>query len=373
MRGDIPAAVIALSSSSGQEGWAAADFPACRGAQIAIEELAADTSMPVRLDAKMFDGMGTAAVVERMAREIVADPEIVAVVGPMDSAEALVNAPIFHDAGLLQISPCASHPALCGSGFATFTRLVANDDLQGRELARMAHDYLGSRRAAVVHASDVWASGVSDVFERAFEMLGGVVVERRSVAEGSPALPDDLSAIVRARPDLVFFAIHPQQGPVVSVPLRGAGLRVSFLGTDAMKASFPLGGGEVGREAYHTHSGADFRQGDAAARFRAAYTARYPEDSTYSPEGYDAVMLIAEALRRVRVPDRRRILDAVRALREFPGVSGPITFTETGERLNAGIGFYRVRGHKDGGREMEFLGRTADFVGQTAQIRRRRG
>jgi len=366
MSGGIPTAVIALSSSSGQEGWAAADFPACRGAQIAIDELAADTSVPVRLDVKTFDGAGSAQVVERMAREIVADPEIVAVVGPMDSAEALVNAPIFNEAGLLQISPCASHPALCASGFATFTRLVANDDLQGRELARMARGYLGARRAAIVHAADVWASGVSDVFEHAFETLGGSLVERRPAAEGSPVLADDLSAIARARPDLVFFAIHPQQGPSVSAPLRAAGLRVPFLGTDAMKTSFPLGGGEAGTEVYHTHSGSDFRQGHAAARFRAVYIARYPEDSTYSPEGYDAVMLIAEALRRVRTPDRRRILDAVHALRGFPGVSGPITFTETGERLNAGIGFYRVRGLTDGRREMVFLGLTTDLVPQHA-------
>jgi branched-chain amino acid transport system substrate-binding protein len=356
-----PKAKIALTIST-RPGRPVAENSAHRGAQIAMDELKADESYPFDLDWESFDDFGDPEQSRTLAKEIVADETFIGVVGPMGSTEAMANAPIFNEAGVVQVSPCASHPDLCKAGYKTFFRLVANEDVQGGELARLARGYFNSERMAVVQADDVWGTTVSDIVVREYEKLGGEVVERRVIASRVLADPTgEIEAIVEAEPDLVFFAVHPLEGPPISQGLREAGLDVPFLGTDAMKTAFPLGGGEENAPVYHTHTGADFRRLPSAADFREAYTARYEPDSTYSPEAYDAMMIVAEALKRAGVADRARVLEEVQNMAEYQGVSGPVSFDSTGERIGAPVSFYQVR-KRDEGREMGYLGITSDLL-----------
>ncbi len=366
MSTDKPVARLAIAISS-RPGRPAAENPIYRGLQIAMADLAADPSLPVTLDWQLCDDFGDHAATQRFAEELVADPTVVGVIGPMGSGEAFVNAPIFNRAGLAQVSPCASHPDLCRRGYQTFFRLVANENVQGGELARLARGYLNAERAAIVHANDLWANTVSDLFTREYEALGGQVVGRQEYAPIDQDFSGLIQATVAAQPDLVFCAVHPVEGPRISGGLRQAGLRAPFLGTDAMKTAFPLGGGEPGAEAYHTHSGADFRRLPSAAKFRQAYAARFPEDSTYSPEAYDSAMLLAEAIRRAGRPDRAAVLAALRSLGEYHGVTGTIRFDASGERLDAPVSFYQVR-LTDAGREMSYLGMTSELLPVAAAV-----
>jgi branched-chain amino acid transport system substrate-binding protein len=337
---------------------AAQDNPIYHGAEIAMDELARDRT--VAWDWTVFDDSGDATKTAAFAKQIVDDRSFVGVVGPMGSTEAFAAAPIFHDAGLAQISPCASHPDLCRRGYSTFFRLVANEDAQGHALARAARDYLRATAAAIVREDDMWAAAVSGIFRRNFEQLGGRVVSEQTFAPTHTDFAGVIHATVDAKPDLIFFAVHPGDGNVVSEGLRAAGVTVPFLGTDAMKPMFPLGGGDPNADAYHTYSGADFRHLPSARAFRAAYVARFPEDSTYSPEAYDAIMIFADATRRVGA-DRARVLDAVRHLRDYQGVSGTVAFDATGERVGAPVGFYRVEKRGEA-RVMAYLGVMEDLL-----------
>ena len=163
MSNDKPTYYIAFAISSRPQR-PAVENPIYRGAQIALDELKNDVNLPVRLDWKVFDDSGDHTLTKKFTEEIVADPTIIGVVGSMGSGETFVNAPIFHEAGLAQVSPCASHPDLCRKGYQTFFRLVANENAQGGELARMAYGYLHARRVAIVHADDIWATTASDIF-----------------------------------------------------------------------------------------------------------------------------------------------------------------------------------------------------------------
>jgi branched-chain amino acid transport system substrate-binding protein len=336
----------------------ATDNPIYHGAEIAMDELGRDHAFT--WDWMVFDDGGDATKTAAYAKEIAEDRSFIGVVGPMGSTEAFAAAPLFHAAGVAQISPCASHPDLCRRAYSTFFRLVANEDAQGQALARAAYDYLKAATAAIVREDDMWAAAVSGIFRRNFEKLGGRVVSEQTYTSKHSDFSGVIQATVDAHPGLVFFAVHPGEGNVVSEGLRAAGVTVPFLGTDAMKPMFPLGGGEPSADAYHTYSGADFRHLKSAQDFRAAYVARFPEDSTYSPEAYDAIMILAAAVRRVG-PDRAQVLRAVQQLRGYEGVSGPVTFDATGERTDAPVGFYRVEKRGDA-RVMAYFGTVEDLL-----------
>lgn len=361
MNEDQKHARIALTVSSRPDS-SAAQLPTYRGAMIAIEELARlDSEFTFHLD--VFDDHGDTAVTERFANAIVADPSYVAAVGPMGSSEALVNAPIFDRAGMLQVSPCASHPQLCRIGLRTFFRLVANEEAQGGELAKIARHHLGAARVSVISDTDAFGRSVTGNFRSGYEALGGEIVGVSEFERGSEEFSSLVEQVATEAPDLVFFAVHGMEGKAISTALRERGLTMPFLGTDAMKTSFFLGGGDAQGDAFHTHSGADFRRLPSAARFRELYEAQHKSDSTYSTEAYDSVMLVAESVNRAKSTERAAVLAEFRtlAVSGFEGAGGLIRFADNGEPAAPSIGLYRV-GHDADGRVMEYLGNTQDML-----------
>jgi branched-chain amino acid transport system substrate-binding protein len=351
---------VALTMSSRPQG-PAESLPPFRGVALAVEQLASGPEEQ-HLTVDLFDDHNDLEQVRRDAERIAADDRYLAVIGPMGSGPAMVSAPIFDAAGLLQISPCASHPDLCRRGYRTFARLVANEEDQGRALARIAREYLGAHRAAIVLEDDVFGRTVAELFTAPFAGLGGEVVARCDYAAGASDFAGLAGEVADSRPDLVLFAVHPVEGAAAALAVRRAGVRVPFLGTDAVKPSFYLGGGDEDGPAYHTHTGADMRRLPSAAAFRDAYAARWPVDSTYSPEAYDALLLVAAARAAAGSDTRAAVLDAFRGLDPHDGVTGRISFTPDGERRDAPIGLYIVERDDDDERTMRFLGTTDQLL-----------
>jgi len=344
----------------------AVENPIYRGATLAIEKVRADRSLPVALDWEVFDAHGDVQQTEANARRIVADPSFVTAVGPMSSDEALTSAPIFHEAGLLQVSPSASLPKLCQSGYATFHRLLANEDAQGGALAQAAYHLLGARTMTLINADDVWGNFLTGLLAREFEKLGGKVTGHFKYGNETMEFADLVRDAAATNAAAYFFAVHPIEGTQLAGELRAAGVKAPFLGTDAMKTAFFLGGGAPGAEAYHTHTGGDFRHLPSAQEFRKAYAARWPEDSAYSPEGHDGIAVVAEAVRRAGGADRAKVLAAVRDGFDFNGVTGRIRFTPEGERVDSPVGFYQVK-KTNSGLEMAYLGTTVELLAAGAK------
>ncbi len=345
---------IALSISTRSNG-TAPTLPTYRGFVLGFEDLSrrSDPGMPV--DWVLLDDHGDPRQSALLAETVAADPRFIGVVGPMGSSEAFANAPVFDAAGLLQVSPCASHPDLCRKGFRTFHRLVANEETQGGALARLATNQLQAAKVAVVHDADAFGVSVADNFSAALESAGGSVSTRVSISKTGAEFGGPAREVVASNPEVVFFGVHATEGLLVSAAIREAGCSVPFLGTDALKTSFFLGGGDPGEEAVHTHTGADFRRLESAGNFRDRYVAAYPEDSTYSPEAYDSVMMIGEALKRAGTASRSAVLEAFKNLAPYEGITGTVSFDEMGERIDAPVSWYRVV-RRGGKRVMRYQG-----------------
>lgn len=350
---------IGLSISTRISG-AADTLPTYRGFLLAMEEAGRAADLPVPIEWTMLDDEGDPDKSKALAEEAVADPSYVGIVGPMGSTEAFANAPVFDRAGLLQVSPCGSHPDLCRMGFKTFFRLVPNEQVQGTELARIARSHLSAASAAIVHDEDAFGTTVADNFSAGYGELGGTVVTRESFKQGGDDYSWIADAVAASEADVVFFAVHAHEGLAVSQAIRDRGVTVPFLGTDGLKTSFFLGGGAPGAEAYHTHSGADFNRMPSAAAFRDEYVSRFPADSTYSPEAYDSTLMVVDAIRRAETPTREGVLAAFLAQDGYEGITGTVRFDPTGERLDAPVSFYRVR-QTDEGRVMEYQGLTTEL------------
>jgi branched-chain amino acid transport system substrate-binding protein len=308
-----------------------------RAAELAVAEIngrGGVNGRPLRL--RIRDDSASEGTALRIAQDFLADPQIAAVVGHLNSAPSRAAAQLYRAAAqpLLLISPSASSPDLTGLS-PYFFRVCPSDLGFGQQLARYAHDVLAARRAGVIYLNDDYGRGVRRTFVAEFTRLGGVVTQE------DPYLPK----IGSAEPYLSRMrATGPVDALIVATDRAGAetvlrdrnqlGLSWLTLGSDGLSGIEALGAQAEGVRIATAYL--PDRPGERNADFVAAYARAYPgEYPDHRGAGaYDIVYLLARAIERVGT-DRRELRDYIARVGAgepaFDGVTGRIAFDSAGD------------------------------------------
>lgn len=330
---------------------------------LAVEQANSRGGLPFVAEVLMGDDQAQPEAAVAVAQRFIADPQVLGVVGTMNSQTSLAAAPLYHRANLAQISPAASNPTLSQQGFRTFFRVVPHDLCQGQEAAKYAVQALHARRMAVIHDGTAFGQPLADVFRQTCVGLGRSPILDQAIQRDQTDFTDLAVAVAAAAPDLIFFGLIEAEGRRLAKQLRQAGVRAIFFGTDGLKPSLFLTtpGYEVAGP-YHTSASTDVRVKPSAAAFAQAYLTRYDElYSIYTAEAYDAANILIAACTRAEILHRLAVRAEVARTRNFSGASGSISFDAQGDRLHPEIGIYQVINQNP-----TFLGTTTELLAQTA-------
>ncbi|HMC04252.1 MAG TPA: ABC transporter substrate-binding protein, partial [Actinomycetota bacterium] len=102
-----------------------------KGANLAIKQANDKGDLPVTLSLDAQDTQGDKDKAVPLASKLAGDANVLAVIGPAFSGESLSANPTLQQAGIPQITPSATNPALAQSGFKAWFRAVGNDFSQG--------------------------------------------------------------------------------------------------------------------------------------------------------------------------------------------------------------------------------------------------
>lgn len=268
------------------------------------------------------------------AHRMVETPGLVAVVGHSGSRGSLAAAPVYNDAGIVQLAPLTTSRHLERAGPWTFT-LSPNDSVEGAFIARFVDEHLGARRVSLLYVGDEYGEGLRD----------GIAgeLERRDIRIQREFLYDDesdLETLVRAAllprvPDAVIVAGQQAEtaqiarlmlvnAPGIPVVAGDAALRLPGLAERAGPA-----GENLYAVTFWLPDTTDARYRDFAAQFR-RLTGHDP--NTSDTMIYDALMLLATAaIEGGGTPEavRRWLLELGRGEPPYQGVTGPITLEPT--------------------------------------------
>jgi len=303
----------------------------------------------------------------------VADANVVAIIGPYNSGVAAAEIPVTNRAGVLQVTPSATNPALTivgtdpsidtaslrPSGNLTFFRVPVNDLLQAKLAAQVAYETLGARKVYDVDDSESYGADISNHFDEYFKARGGAVL--RSHVPSSPA--SDYGAQIeeakRFGADLVFFGGISESGPgVLRAQLqRTAGAPSKFLTDDgAVTPKFITDAGPAAEGVVATGE-ANVIDAEPGKTFAAQYRQRFHQDpQEYSPFGYEAARIVLTAIQGViadnagKLPapigDFRTKVIKKLAATQFDGVLGHTAFDANGDTTNTRFGIYKVANGK---------------------------
>jgi len=313
------------------------------GAQLAIEQLKGPIeALGFKVELVPFDDQAKPDVGVANAKQLVNDPDILAVIGHLNSGVAIPSSETYKDYDLVMVSPANTNPCITDRGYLVVNRVCGRDDVQGAVGAEFAFNELKVKTAFVIHDKTTYGQGVAEFFKKRFEELGGKVLGFEGTEEKANFDPL-ITAIQAANPELIYFGGIYDQAGVFFKQAREKGVKAIFLGPDGMDSSeLAKIAGDAVVGMYYTSVAAPPTVYEGAKKFIQDYKAKFGKDpEPFSAQAYDATAIVLKAIEAAineaggQKPSRKAVAQKVRATKDFQGITGVITFDERGDPVKA--------------------------------------
>lgn len=289
---------------------------------------------------------GTAA-----AQKLV-DEKVNGVIGHLNSGTSIPASKIYSDAGIPQISPSATNPTLTKQGFKTTFRVVANDGQLGGTLGRYAVNTLHAKNIAIVSDKTAYGDGVANEFKKSAQAAGATIVDEEFTTNNATDFQAILTTIKGKKPDLIFYGgMDAQAGPLIR-QAKQLGINAKYAGGDGICTPelAKLAGDAIGDDMVYCAEagGVEASKEKAMDDFKARFKQKYgTEVQIYAPYTYDAVMVMADAMKKANSAEPAKYLPFL-AKESYDGVTGHISFDEFGDIKNGTLTLYT---YKNGNRD----------------------
>ena len=244
-------------------------------------------------------------------------------------------------AGVVQISPTATSPAITGiKDNDLLYRVVPSDNYQGEVLAKIVLAE-GIKKVAVTYVNNDYGVGIGQTFIAAYPKLGGVVVAEAKHEEKKNSYRSELATLAKGGAEaLVVVAYAGDSGGTIVKQAIEGGLFTRFIGTDGLRDEALIK--EVGAEALKTSffsSPTSPADNPAQKTLHDEFNAAFKDgaDKAFVDQTYDATFLAMLAIERAGSADKTKVAAALRAVASGKGEKvGPGEWAKAKALIKAG-------------------------------------
>jgi len=290
---------------------------------------------------------GQTGAVADAARSVIGDSQVIAVIDALDTAGTRTSAPLFNEAGILQVALGAGYPGLTRRGLpgeperyqpaaqTTLMRMVGDDDQQAAAIVAAAADPRPRPVLAAPHEAPVGLSGKKIAIEQepgeeADALARAVRRQAERLGARLVADPARADALVYAGTDVANAAGvadgWAREAPRALIVLPDALVRagvVARLSPAARRRAVLVSSAPAASSARDRAFQADFRR----------RLGRSP--GPYAAVGYEAMRSVLEALGRAgnRANVRQAVIDAYLSAPQRQSLLGPLSVDRAGDRV----------------------------------------
>jgi len=262
--------------------------------------------------------------------KLIQQDKVVAVLGEVASSRSLAGAPECQRSRIPMISPASTNPKVTEVGDYIF-RICFIDPFQGESMAKFAYQNLNFRKIAVLtDIKNDYSVGLSQFFVNTFTSLGGTIIKKESYSEGDVDFRAQMTSLKAEKPEAIFLPGYYTEVGLICRQARELGYQGPFLGGDGWDSdkTIEIGGTAVEGAYFSNHYSADV-QDSKVRNFIEKFQSRYGKTAdAMAVLGYDAAMILFDAIRRAATTDGPVVRDALSQTKNFLGVSGTITLDE---------------------------------------------
>lgn len=254
-----------------------------------------------------------------------------AVIGSWGSSLSMAGGPIFAEAKIPAVAVSATNPNVT-KGNEYYFRVCFLDPFQGTVNAAYAFNTLKAKKVAIIReVSNDYSVGLAKFFVDEFVKLSGdpaSIVATSDYNTGDQDFSAQLTNIKQLNPDVIFAPGNYTESALIIKQARALGMTAQFLGGDTwdFNAFLEIGGAAVEGATFSTFFANDVPINKTSEGFLKAFRDEYKkEPAAVAALGYDAYLVLMDAITRANSAEPQKIRDALTQTKNFEGSAGSIT------------------------------------------------
>ncbi len=288
---------------------------------------------------KVDDG-GLAGEGTWRARSLV-ENMVLGVIGHLNSDISIPASEVYSKAMIAQISPGSTSPfftereAVRGYVFRT----IGRDDKQSEVSAKFALEK-GFKKIAVLYNNRGYGLSLANEFSKQINLskLAEIVFYEQYKVD-TKDFSKEIAKLKIKSPDVVFFAGEYGDAARFLKALRSSGLKTAFLGSEGVFDPEFIDTTKSAGEGALIVSLPEIKDKE----FIENYKTTFKKDlGAYSSNSFDATNILISAIEKVKEKDSEKIAKALSETKNFPGLTGVISFDPKGDLVDAGFSVYEV-------------------------------
>jgi branched-chain amino acid transport system substrate-binding protein len=261
-----------------------------------------------------------------IARKLVSEDHVVAVLGEVASSRSLEAAPICQENKVPMISPASTNAKVTQVGDCIF-RVCFIDPFQGKVMAKFALSKGWKNVALLTDVKEDYSVGLAQAFQESFTAAGGTIVKTSEYSTGDKDFRAQLTAIKASHPEAIFVPGYYGEVALIALQARQFGIKAPLLGGDGWvgESLLKVAGHSLDGSFFSNHYSQD-DPSPVIQDFVKKYAAKYGQKpDAMAALGYDSAKILADAISRAGTTDEPKLRDAIAATKDFKGVTGDIT------------------------------------------------
>ncbi|MFV0420959.1 branched-chain amino acid ABC transporter substrate-binding protein [Oleidesulfovibrio sp.] len=271
---------------------------------------------------------------------------VAAVIGTYGSAITEASQAIYDEMEIVQVATGSTAIRLTEKGLPLFFRTCPRDDEQGRVAAAVLKEK-GFKKLAILHDNTSYAKGLAEETLALVKKDGTEVVFYDALTPNERDYSAILTKLKAAGPDAIFFTgYYPEAGMLLrqkqemkwDVPMMGGDATNNL---DLVKIAGKSAAGYL----FISPPTLQDLPNKEAKDFASSYEAKYGSmpASVWSVLAGDAFTVLAKAVEGTKSTDPEKIAEYLKTqLKDYPGLTGTLSFNEKGDRVGDLYRLYRV-------------------------------
>lgn len=307
------------------------------GLNLAIEQINADGGLldGQQVEAVVYDNLSDTTETASIAQRLISE-DVVGIVGPALTGTSNAQKTITNAEGVPTVSPSASDDSYtlddAGDVLEYIFRVCFYNSYQANVGAKFAAENLGTSKAAMIidTASD-YSTGLAATFAEEFTNRGGEIVTEQNFTAGETDFSAILTTILSSDIDVIYIPSYYTEAGLIIKQAREMGIETPIVGADGMSSEVlvELAGAENATNIHYSDHFSAVSEEEIVQEFMADFEEKYGTDaSTFNALGYDAAMLLMDAIERADSTDRDAITEQLASTTDYEGVTGTFSMDE---------------------------------------------
>jgi len=281
------------------------------------------------------------------ALKLIEKDEILAMIGPNSSKQAVPAGQVADDNQTVMVTPWSTNPDTTKDRPWVY-RAAFLDPFQGPVAVNYAVKTFNAKTSAVIYdLSNDYSKGLAEIFRDEFEkkMGAGSVKAFESHGTKDQDFSAQLTKIIATSPDFIFVPDNYNQVALIVPQARKLGYKGEFMGSDSWGSAelMTLCGDDCKGLSFSTHYAAAGAKG-ATKEFIDRFNAKYgviPDD--VAALTWDATRVVLQAIQNAGKltgklkQDRKAIREGMAQIKSFAGITGNMKFDEQGDPVKCAV------------------------------------